>query len=85
MVVEEQELQSATATVERLEQFGRAVRHFRVERGLSQAAVARAAGVDRKTINRVENARFAPHLDHVFAIADALGVRPEELFAARIG
>ncbi len=78
-------LRSGTATVERLEEFGRAVRHLRVQLGLSQAAVALAAGVDRKTINRVENARFAPHLDHVFAIADALGVRAEELFRAPLG
>lgn len=76
-------LRSETATGERLEEFGRAVRSLRIQRGLSQAAVALAAGVDRKTINRVENARFAPHLDHVFAIADALGVRPEELFRDR--
>lgn len=36
---------------------------LRDERGLSQARLAELAGVDRKTINRIENGHFSPSLD----------------------
>ncbi|MEU6721334.1 helix-turn-helix transcriptional regulator [Nonomuraea sp. NPDC046802] len=36
------------------------------------------ADVDRKTINRIENGMYSPHLDKVFQIADALSV-PQRL------
>lgn len=36
---------------------------LRQERGFSQARLAELAGVDRKTINRIENGHFSPSLD----------------------
>lgn len=36
---------------------------LRGERGFSQARLAELAGVDRKTINRIENGHFSPSLD----------------------
>ena len=36
---------------------------LRAERGFSQARLAELAGVDRKTINRIENGHFSPSLD----------------------
>ena len=36
---------------------------LRDQRGFSQARLAELAGVDRKTINRIENGHFSPSLD----------------------
>lgn len=54
--------------------FGARVREFRKARGLTQHQLAESAGIDRKTINRIENSRYSPSLTNVFAIADALNV-----------
>ena len=36
---------------------------LRTKNGLSQAKLAKLSGVDRKTINRIENNHFSPSLD----------------------
>lgn len=36
---------------------------LRTKHGLSQAKLAKLSGVDRKTINRIENNHFSPSLD----------------------
>lgn len=60
--------------------FGRAVREIRVERGLSQAAVAEAAGVDRAYYGHVERATKSPTLDTVERVARALDVPASVIF-----
>jgi transcriptional regulator with XRE-family HTH domain len=50
------------------------IRDARNNRGLTQEGLAEAAGLDRKTINRVEQATHSPRLDHLLLIADALQV-----------
>lgn len=62
-----------------LTKFGAKVREFRKARGLTQHQLAETAGIDRKTINRIENTRYSPTLTNVFAIADALEVPPNKL------
>jgi putative transcriptional regulator len=64
---------------EALEQFGAKVREFRKARGLTQHQLAESAGIDRKTINRIENSHYSPTLTNVFAIADALDVPANKL------
>ena len=54
--------------------FGAKVREFRKARGLTQHQLAESAGIDRKTINRIENTRYSPTLTNVFAIAEALDI-----------
>jgi len=41
---------------------------LRKKNGLSQAQLAKLSGVDRKTINRIENNHFSPSLDTYFRI-----------------
>jgi len=41
----------------------RRMKFARQKRNLSQADLADLAGVDRKTINRIENGHFSPSLD----------------------
>jgi putative transcriptional regulator len=58
------------------------IREERTLRGLSQGDLAIKAGIDRKTVNRIENQHFSPQLDTIVRLASALGYRPEELIGA---
>ncbi|WP_189243672.1 helix-turn-helix domain-containing protein [Planobispora rosea] len=71
----------ADAVVLRRQAFGRRLRALREEAKLTQAAVAAAAGLDRSFYVGVEAGKRNISLDNVFAIADALGVPVEALFA----
>ena len=52
---------------------------LRSKHDLSQAALAQMAGVDRKTINRIENGHFSPALDTLVRLSSALSVTPASL------
>ena len=56
------------------------LRELRSTRGLTQAALAEAVGVSRKTINTVENGVFTPSTLLALKIARVLGVPVEEVF-----
>ncbi len=53
----------------------------RVQAGLTQAALAEAVGVSRKTINTVENGVFVPSTLLALKIARVLGVPVEAVFS----
>lgn len=58
-----------------------AIRRLRLERdGMTQAALAQAAGVTRQTIIALEAGRYAPSLELAFRIARAFGVGVEDVF-----
>ncbi|MEU7149236.1 helix-turn-helix transcriptional regulator [Streptomyces sp. NPDC045456] len=52
---------------------GEQIRRVRRQRSLSQEQLAERAGLDRKTVSRIENGRISPPLDYLLLIADALG------------
>lgn len=54
---------------------------LRTDADLSQARLAEIAGVDRKTINRIENGHFSPALDTIVRLSVALGITPSALLA----
>jgi len=54
---------------------------LRTDAELSQARLAEIAGVDRKTINRIENGHFSPALDTIVRLSVALGITPSTLLA----
>lgn len=57
------------------------IRRLRFARGeLTQQALADACQVTRQTIIALEASKYAPSLELAFRIADALGVRIEEVF-----
>lgn len=58
------------------------VRHFRVQRGLTQSELAEQVDLDRKTINRLEAGHYSTSLRNVFRIAAALAIVPGHLFTA---
>jgi putative transcriptional regulator len=59
---------------------GNKLREARDAKGWTQAELAAAIGVSRKTINTVENGVFIPSTLVALKLAEALGVRVEELF-----
>ena len=56
------------------------VQEHRKAAGLTQAALAQATGVSRKTINTVENRVFVPSTVLALKLAQVLGVQVEDLF-----
>ena len=61
-------------------ELGNRLRDARDAKGWTQAELAAAIGVSRKTINTVENGVFIPSTVVALKLADALGMRVEELF-----
>lgn len=59
---------------------GLRIAQLRAERGMSQRKLALVLGMDRVTLNRIEQGRGNPTLDTLQRIADGLDVPIEELF-----
>ena len=53
---------------------------LRSERGLTQADLAAAVGVSRKTINTIENRVFVPSTVLALGLAKTLGVSVHDIF-----
>jgi len=54
----------------------------RIKQNKTQDEVARKAGVDRKTVNRIENNHFSPSLDTLFRLCKVLNIKPVKLFTS---
>ena len=65
-------------------QLAASIRAFRKSRGLSQADLALKAGLDQKTINRIENGHYSPTMSNFFNISQALEVEPQELLSPTV-
>jgi transcriptional regulator with XRE-family HTH domain len=52
---------------------------LRVTRGLSQAQLADMAGIGRAHLSQIENGAVAARIDTLYAIAQALDLRLEEM------
>ena len=60
--------------------FGQKVRELRSARGYSQESFAHVAGLDRTYVGGVERGERNISLDNIWRLADALQVKPSELF-----
>ncbi len=58
---------------------GRRVRQLREAQGLSQAALAKRAGVTKITVLRTERGYYSPSLSTLERLAKALGVKVKDL------
>jgi putative transcriptional regulator len=56
------------------------VRELRMERGLSQAELAKAMDVSRQTINAIETERYTPSLPLALALARYFETTVEAMF-----
>ena len=68
-----------TSFLKRRQAFGRRVRELRLERELSQEALADLAGIHRTYVGSVERGERNIALPDINARADALGVSPAHL------
>lgn len=59
--------------------FGHRIRELRGKRGLSQEALADAAGLHRTYVGSVERGERNISLDNIYVLAEALGVRGRDL------
>lgn len=61
-------------------ELGNALKDFRAAAGITQAELAAAVGVSRKTVNTVENGVFVPSTILALKLSQALGISVEQLF-----
>ena len=61
------------------EAFGRVLRTLRVERGLSQEALALEAGVQRNYVSLIERGVNQPTITTIFKLATALEMKPSQV------
>lgn len=59
---------------------GERLRALRAERGLSQEGLAHLADLHRTYVGSVERGERNVGVDNLYALADALGVSPRDLF-----
>jgi transcriptional regulator with XRE-family HTH domain len=59
--------------------FAEVLRKRRQSLKMSQSSLANLAGVDRKTINRIENGHFSPNLDTIVRLMTVLNLTPAKL------
>ncbi len=57
-----------------------ALKHARLEKGMTQAALAAAVGVSRQTINAIEQGDYNPTIRLCRAVCRVLGNSLDELF-----
>ena len=62
--------------------FGRAIRDFRRQRGVSQEQLGFDSDLHRTYIGGIERGERNPSFQNIVRIAEALGVAPSELMAA---
>jgi transcriptional regulator with XRE-family HTH domain len=60
-------------------EFGQRVRALRLDRGLSQEALAAESGLHRTAISLIENATRSSSLETIEKLARALHVQPAEM------
>lgn len=72
----------STDTDGRLKKLGAAIRNMRLERGVSQEALADAAGIDRSHMGKIERGERNVSLLNVGRVSDALGVSIATLMTA---
>ncbi|GDX33488.1 hypothetical protein LBMAG16_03190 [Actinomycetes bacterium] len=58
------------------------LRKQRIKAELSQDELAKLAGIDRKTINRIENGHFSPTLDTITRLCVVLKITPGTLLGS---
>ena len=58
------------------------LRKLRIEAEMSQDNLAQLAGIDRKTINRIENGHFSPTLDTITRVCIVLNITPSNLLSS---
>lgn len=62
------------------DKIGKNIKKHRRRCKLSQSSLAHKVGISRTAVSDIENGRYNPNSDNLYAIAKALGVSMEILF-----
>lgn len=62
----------------------KAVKKARLERGLSQEALAEKLGIDKRTILNIENKKANPKMELLYPLLRLLRIKPSEVFYPEI-
>ena len=57
------------------------LKNERLEREWSQETLANKAGIDRKTVNRIENGPFSPSMTTFLLLCEAMKVNAQDIIA----
>jgi transcriptional regulator with XRE-family HTH domain len=63
------------------EMIGRRIRQLRIERGMTQEVLAKAAGLTKGYLSKIENSSNSPPVSTLISIAKALGVGIDAIFS----
>jgi DNA-binding XRE family transcriptional regulator len=58
---------------------GASVKAARRKRFMTQAQLAKAAGISQRTLVNIETNKVEPHFSTILKLADALGIDPSKL------
>ena len=61
------------------ETIAKRLRQERERQGISQTALADRAGIDRNTVNRIENGHYSPNMESFVLICKALHLDPSDM------
>ncbi len=74
MVISQKILKAKISTQQEL--VAKQLRKLRIDAEMSQDNLAQLAGIDRKTINRIENGHFSPTLDTITRVCFLFNITP---------
>ncbi len=80
MVISQKILKAKISTQQEL--VAKQLRKLRIDAEMSQDNLAQLAGIDRKTINRIENGHFSPTLDTITRVCFVLKITPSNLLGS---
>ncbi|MDA3016543.1 MAG: helix-turn-helix transcriptional regulator [Actinomycetota bacterium] len=80
MKISQKTLSSKSSTQQKV--VAKELRKLRIKSDLSQDELATRAGIDRKTINRIENGHFSPTLDTITRLSLVLRITPGTLLGS---
>ncbi len=80
MVISQKILKAKISTQQEL--VAKQLRKLRIDAEMSQDNLAQLAGIDRKTINRIENGHFSPTLDTITRVCVVLTITPSNLLCS---
>ncbi len=80
MTISQKTLKSKSSAQQKI--VAKELRKLRTKSDLSQDELATRAGIDRKTINRIENGHFSPTLDTITRLSLVLRITPGTLLGS---
>lgn len=58
---------------------GENIKLLRKKKGLNQSQLAKACGMDRQHMEKIENAKVSPNIYTLYIVAEALNIKVSEL------